>query len=68
MKLSLMDLNDGTVHVGNKLKIRSTFEVDEDTSLMWTGVRLITRPPCAKDLQVGKKEIFPSGKFEAGTY
>ncbi|MHA1803198.1 MAG: hypothetical protein ACTSU4_01550 [Promethearchaeota archaeon] len=68
MKLSLMDLNDGTVHVGNKLKIKTIFEFDEDTPLMWTGVRLITKPPCAKELQVGKKEIFSSGKFEAGTY
>ncbi len=68
MRLSLTDLNEGVVYLGNKLTIKSTFEFDEGTSILWSGVRLITNPPCAKELQVAKEEIFSMGNFEPGTY
>lgn len=68
MKLSLTDLNDGVVYIGNKLVIRTSFDFDEATSIFWSGVRLITNPPCGKELQVAKEEIFSMGDFESGTY
>jgi len=69
MKLELSDLNKGSVTVGDKLLIKSVYNFDEYTSLMWSGVRLVTIPPCKKtELQIAKKEIFTSGEFEAGEY
>ncbi len=69
MKLELSDLNNGSVLVGDKLNIRAMFQFDEETSLLWSGVRLFTNPPCNKnELQISKEEIFSIGQFEAGNY
>ncbi len=68
MKLELTDLNNGCVNVGDKLNIKTKFDFDEDTTLIWSGIRLITNPPCVKELQINKEEIFTTGFFEAGEY
>jgi len=68
MKLELSDLNKGSVYLGDKLNIRSKFNFDEETSILWSGLRLITNPPCAKELQITKEDIFSQGYFEAGEY
>lgn len=68
MNLELTDLNNGSVNVGDKLNIRTKFDFDEDTTLKWSGIRLITNPPCLKELQINKEEIFSTGFFEAGKY
>ncbi len=68
MKLELSDLNRGSVFIGDKLNIRTKFNFDEPTSILWSGLRLITNPPCTKELQISKDEIFSKGNFEAGEY
>ena len=68
MKLELSDLNRGSVFIGDKLNIRTKFIFDEPTSILWSGLRLITYPPCTKELQITKDEIFSKGNFEAGEY
>ena len=68
MKLELSDLNRGSVFIGDKLNIRTKFIFDEPTSILWSGLRLITNPPCTKELQITKDEIFSKGNFEAGEY
>ncbi|MFX0058993.1 MAG: hypothetical protein ACFE8J_11900 [Candidatus Heimdallarchaeota archaeon] len=68
MKLELIDLNFGSVFIGDKLNIRTRFEFEEDSSILWAGVRLITYPPCIKELVVAKEEVFSKGYFEAGEY
>lgn len=67
-KLELDDLNEGSVFIGDKLNIRARFNFDEDSDILWSGVRLITNPPCHKELQVSKEEIFSKGHFESGEY
>ena len=68
MKIDLTDLNNGSVFVGDKLNIRSKFSFEENTSILWSGLRLITNPPCVRELQINKSEIFSKGDFEAGEY
>jgi len=68
MKLELSDLNDGSVYVGEKLNVRTKFHFDEDTSILWSGVRLLAHSPCLKEIQIAKSEIFSKGSFEAGDY
>ena len=68
VKLELSDLNDGSVFIGDKLNIRTKFNFKEDTSILWSGLRLITNPPCDKELQVAIEEIFSQGFFEEGEY
>ncbi|MFX1393702.1 MAG: hypothetical protein ACFFAH_09010 [Promethearchaeota archaeon] len=68
MKLELSDLNQGLVFIGDKLNIRTKFIFEDNTSILWSGIRLITSPPCLKDLQIAKAEIFSKGNFEAGEY
>jgi len=68
VKLELTDLNNGTVFIGDKLNIRTKFTFEEDTSILWSGIRLITNPPCTKELHISKEEIFSKGNFEAGGY
>ncbi|TFG15105.1 MAG: hypothetical protein EU535_02285 [Promethearchaeota archaeon] len=68
MKLELTDLNNGLVYLGDKLNIKTKFKFEEDTSIQWSGLKLITNPPCLKELQIAKAEIFSKGKFEAGEY
>ena len=62
MKLILSDLNDGYVYLGDKLKVRTTFNFDEDSSILWSGIRLLTHPPCLKELQITKEDIFSKGE------
>ncbi|MFO8019659.1 MAG: hypothetical protein R6U96_13615 [Promethearchaeia archaeon] len=68
MNLKLSDLNNGSVFVGDKLGIKAEYEFEEDKDILWSGIRLITQPPCDKELQINKQEVFPKGHFEAGTY
>lgn len=68
MKLELTDLNSGIVYIGDRLNVKTIFEFEEDSSILWSGIRLLTHPPCAKELQVAKEEIFSKGYFEAGEY
>ena len=68
MKIELSDLNNGAVFIGDKLNMNTVFKFDEDTSVLWSGLRLLTHPPCAKELQIAKEEIFSKGFFEAGDY
>ena len=68
VKLELSDINNGTVFIGEKLNIHGKFTFEEDADIIWSGIRLITNPPCAKELQVSKEEIFSKGNFEAGEY
>jgi len=68
MKLELSDLNNGYVFLGDKLRVRTTFNFDEDSSILWSGIRLLTHPPCLKELQITKEDIFSKGRFEKGEY
>jgi hypothetical protein len=68
MKLEISDLNKGLAYIGDKLNIRTKFNFEEDTSIIWSGIRLITNPPCLKELQIAKAEVFSKGDFEAGEY
>ena len=68
VKLELSDLNNGSVFIGDKLNIRTQFNFEENSSILWSGLRLITNPPCDKELQVAIEEIFSQGLFEAGKY
>jgi hypothetical protein len=68
VSLELTDLNKGSVFIGDKLNIKTQFKFEEDTDILWSGVRLITNPPCLKEVQVSKEEIFSKGHFEAGDY
>jgi hypothetical protein len=68
MKLELTDKTSGSAFIGDKLVVRTKFSFEEDTSILWSGVSLITNPPCKKDLQISKSEVFSKGKFEAGEY
>ncbi|MFX1587143.1 MAG: hypothetical protein ACFFC1_03225, partial [Promethearchaeota archaeon] len=68
MKIELSDLNNGSVFIGDKLNVRTKFIFEEDTSILWSGIKLITQPPCLKELQVSKEEIFSKGHFDGGEY
>ncbi|HUW91057.1 MAG TPA: hypothetical protein VMV43_11150 [Candidatus Nanopelagicaceae bacterium] len=68
MKLELNDLNNGHVYLGDKLNVRTIFNFDEDSSILWSGIRLLTHPPCLKELQITKEDIFSKGNFEKGEY
>lgn len=68
MKLELADLNKGSVFIGDKLGIRVKYNFDEDEKILWSGLRLISNPPCARELQIIAEEIFSKGTFEAGEY
>lgn len=68
VKLELRDLSGGSIFIGDKLTIRTKFNFEEDTDILWSGIRLITNPPCSRELQVAKEEIFNKGYFEAGEY
>jgi hypothetical protein len=67
MRLELTPLKDFVIQ-GDKLPVRANFNFEEETDLFWSGIRLLTSPPCQKDLQITKQEIFSKGKFEAGKY
>lgn len=68
VKLELTDLNNGSVFIGDKLNVRTKFNFDKKAEIFWSGIHLITHPPCAKELQISKEEIFSKGKFEPGEY
>ncbi|TFF99632.1 MAG: hypothetical protein EU541_04400 [Promethearchaeota archaeon] len=67
MQLKLIPLQK-VVRVGDKVPIRSKFEFEEDNNILWSGVRLVTSPPCKRDFLIAQKEIFSNGYFEAGEY
>ncbi len=68
MELELIE-NKGTVFIGDKLVVKTKLKFEEDTSILWSGVSLITKPPCqSKELQISKAEIFSMGFYEAGGY
>ena len=66
MKLEVS--SNSSVYLGEKLKVRTTFNFDEDSSILWSGIRLLTHPPCLKELQITKEDIFSKGRFEKGEY
>ena len=68
VNLELTDLNKGAVFIGDRLSVKTQFKFEEDTRILWSGIRLITNPPCLKEVQVSKEEIFSKGNFEAGVY
>lgn len=68
VKLELTDFNSASVFIGDNLSIRTKFNFEEDVEIYWSGIRLITNPPCARELQISKEEIFSRGHFEAGEY
>jgi len=68
MKIELSDLNNGTVIIGDKLNVKAKFIFDEGDTILWSGLQLITKPPCLKELQIAKTEIFTKGYFESGEY
>jgi hypothetical protein len=68
MKIELEDLNNGSVYVGDKLGILTKFKFEKDSEILWSGLQLLTNPPCAKELQIAKAEIFSKGTFESGEY
>ncbi|MFX1419984.1 MAG: hypothetical protein ACFE9N_13785 [Promethearchaeota archaeon] len=68
VKLELSDLSGGAAYIGEKLNVRTKFNFEEDTNILWSGIRLVTNPPCLKELQVSKEEIFSKGHFEPGEY
>ena len=68
VNLELTDLNKGVVFIGDRLSVKTQFKFEEDTRILWSGIRLITNPPCLKEVQVSKEEIFSKGNFEAGVY
>ncbi|MFX0027604.1 MAG: hypothetical protein ACFE8B_00215 [Candidatus Hermodarchaeota archaeon] len=68
VNLQLTDLNNGSVFIGDKLNIKTQFKFEKDTDILWSGIRLITNPPCLKEVQVSREEIFSKGHFEAGEY
>ncbi|MFX1554073.1 MAG: hypothetical protein ACFFBV_09110, partial [Promethearchaeota archaeon] len=68
VKLELRDLSGGSVFIGNKLNVQAKFNFEEEADIFWSGIRLITNPPCLKEVQVSKEEIFSKGHFEAGEY
>lgn len=68
VNLELTDLNKGAVFIGDRLSVKTQFKFEEDTRILWSGIRLITNPPCLKEVQVSKEEIFSKGYFEAGEY
>ena len=64
MNLELSDKNNGSVFVGDKIVVSAKFSFEEDTSILWSGISLITNPPCKKDLQILKQEsMFERKKF-----
>jgi hypothetical protein len=67
MQLKLIPLQK-TVFVGDKVPIRSKFEFEEDNDIFWSGVRLVTSPPCKRDFLIAQEEVFSRGHFEAGKY
>jgi len=68
VKLEIADLNEGSVFIGDKLNIVAKFNFEDEADIFWSGIRLITNPPCLKELQVSKEEIFSKGYFEPGEY
>jgi len=68
VKLELIDLSGGAVYIGEKLNVRTKFNFEKDTDIFWSGIRLITNPPCLREIQVSKEEIFSKGHFESGEY
>ena len=68
IKLELTDLNNGSVFIGDKLNVRTKFNFEEEAEIFWSGIQLITNPPCAKELQISKEDIFSKGNFEPGEY
>ena len=49
--------------------VSSRYIFKEDTPILWSGIKLITTPPCKKqELQIEKSEIFSMGFFGAGEY
>ncbi|MFX1388679.1 MAG: hypothetical protein ACFE9Z_01280 [Promethearchaeota archaeon] len=68
LKLEISDSTDASVYVGDKVKVSTKFNFEEDTEIFWSGISLITNPPCLKELHISKEEIFSKGNFEPGEY
>ena len=68
IKLKLSRSENSSTFIGDKLKVIANYIFEEDTPILWSGITLLTNPPCAKELQILKEEIFSKGFFEAGEY
>ncbi|MFX1489971.1 MAG: hypothetical protein ACFFBI_12530 [Promethearchaeota archaeon] len=68
VKLHLETFGNGSIFIGDKLTVKMKFDFEEDSDILWSGIRLITNPPCFKEVQITKEEIFSKGHFEAGEY
>ncbi|MBN1800275.1 MAG: hypothetical protein JW891_02150 [Candidatus Lokiarchaeota archaeon] len=67
MKMELTSTRN-TVFIGEKLHIITKYNFEENSSILWSGIRLITKTPCVKELQIGNEEVFSFGEFEPGEY
>ena len=68
IKLKLSHSENSSAFIGDKIKVIVNYIFEEDTSILWSGITLLTNPPCAKELQILKEEIFSEGLFKAGEY
>ncbi|KKN37078.1 hypothetical protein LCGC14_0767270, partial [marine sediment metagenome] len=63
IELKLSRSENSSTFIGSKLKVVARYIFEEDTSILWSGITLLTNPPCAKELQILKEEIFSKGFF-----
>ncbi|KKK45091.1 MAG: hypothetical protein Lokiarch_12660, partial [Candidatus Lokiarchaeum sp. GC14_75] len=63
IKLKLSRSENSSTFIGDKLKVIANYIFEEDTPILWSGITLLTNPPCAKELQILKEEIFSKGFF-----
>jgi hypothetical protein len=68
VKLEISDATEGSVYIGDKVKVRTKFNFEKNTEIFYSGINLITNPPCLKELHITKEEIFSKGLFEPGEY
>ncbi len=67
MKMELTSAKN-SVFIGEKMNVTTKYNFDEKSSVLWSGIRLVTKTPCVKELQIGNEEVFSFGDFEPGEY
>lgn len=68
VKLEISDITEGSIYIGDKVKVRTKFNFEKKAEIFYSGINLITNPPCLKELHINKEEIFSKGFFEPGEY
>ncbi|MFW9829375.1 MAG: hypothetical protein ACFFEY_17505 [Candidatus Thorarchaeota archaeon] len=68
VKLEISDITEGSIYIGDKVKVRTKFNFEKKAEIFYSGINLITNPPCLKELHITKEEIFSKGFFEPGEY